>query len=220
VWVAADGYDEYKQDIEVIAGEAAEVTATMKGAPVGYLNLRGVGIEDSKIYVDDQVLCERGPCRKPVKEGVHTIVVRRPGYKPYIRRLEIQAKTETSLKIDLAKQPGRTDAIVTYVLSAGFLGGGIYLGLQSNDLNNQLKDEINKGMPPPDPNDPRFQRGKIYAYAADAAFAIGAITALTAVYYTFRDKGAPSAATIDVRAVALTPEIGPGYAGLGMEVHW
>jgi hypothetical protein len=166
------------------------------------------------------VLCERGPCRKPVKEGTHTISVRRPGYKPYIRRMEIQAKTETSLKIDLAKEPGRTDAIVTYVLSAGFLGGGIYLGIQSRDYKNALQAEIDAGMPPPDPNDPRFQRGKIYAIAADAAFGLGAITALTAIYYTFRDKGAPSAATIDVRAVALTPEIGPGYAGLGMAVQW
>ncbi len=220
VWISADGYDEYKQDIEVIAGEAAEISAKLNGSPVGYLNLRGQGIEDSKIYVDGEVLCERGPCRKPVKEGNHTITVRRPGYKPYIRKMEIQAKTETSLKIDLAKEPGRTDAIVTYVLSAGFLGGGIYLGLQSSSLKSDLQKQIDAGMPPPDQNDPRFQRGKIYAIAADAAFGLSAITALTAVYYTFRDKGLPSAATIDVRAVALTPEIGPGYAGLGMEVHW
>ncbi|HTJ46913.1 MAG TPA: PEGA domain-containing protein [Kofleriaceae bacterium] len=220
VWVSADGYDEYQQQIEVIAGEAAEVNAALKGSPVGYLNLRGPGIEDSKIYVDDQILCERGPCRKPVKEGEHTIVIRRPGYKPYIRRMEIQAKTETSIKVDLSPEPGRADAIVTYVISAGFLGGGIYLGMQSSKLHDDIQKQIDSGMPPPDQNDPRFQRGKIYAIAADAAFGLAAITALTAVYYTFREKGAPSAATIDVRAVALTPEIGPGYAGLGLEVHW
>src|SRR5690242_21042871 len=91
---------------------------------------------------------------------------RRPGYKPYILRLEIQAKTETSLKIDLAPQPGRADAVVTYVLSAGFLGGGIYLGLQSNQLHDDLQKQIAAGNPPPDQNDPRFQRGKIYSIAA------------------------------------------------------
>jgi hypothetical protein len=218
--VSADGYDEYKQDIEVIAGEAAEVNAALKGSPVGYLNLRGPGIEDSKIYVDDQILCERGPCRKPVKEGDHTIVVRRPGYKPYIRKMEIQAKTETSIKVDLAPQPGRADAVVAYVFSAGLLGGGIYLGLQSSKLHDDLQKGISAGMPPVDQNDPRFTRGKYYAWAADGAYVVSGITALLGVYYTFRDKGAPSAATIDVRAVALTPEIGPGYAGLGMEVHW
>lgn len=220
VWISADGYDEYQQDIEIIAGEAHEVAAQLKGSPVGYLNLRGPGIEDSRIYVDNEVLCERGPCRKPVKEGVHTITVRRPGYKPYVRRLEIQAKTEASLKIELAKKPGRADAVVAYVISAGFLGGGIYVGLQAKKYKTDLADEIAAGNPPPDANDPRFKRGKIYAIAADGAFALAGITALTAVYYTFRDKGASSSATIDVRAVALRPEIAPGYAGLGMEVHW
>jgi len=220
VWVTADGYDEYKQEIEVVAGEAAEVNAQLKGSPVGYLNLRGYGIEDSKIYIDGEVLCERGPCRKPVKEGVHTLTVKRPGYKPYSRRLEVQAKTESSFKVSLAKKPGRTDAVFTYVLSAGFLGGGIYAGLQSKKLKDDLAKEIAAGNPPPDPNDPRFQRGKIYSWVADGAFALAGITALTAVYYTFRDKGAPSTATIDVRAVALHPEIAPGYAGLGMEIHW
>jgi hypothetical protein len=220
IWISADGYDEYEQDIEIIAGEAHEVSAQLKGSPVGYLNLRGYGIEDSRIFVDGEVLCERGPCRKPVKEGVHTITVRRPGYKPYVRRLEIQAKTEASLKIELAKKPGRADAVVAYVLSGVFLGGGVYVGLQAKKFKTDLSNEIAAGDPPPDANDPRFQRGKIYAIAADGAFALAGITALTAIYYTFRDKGPSSAATIDVRAVALRPEISPTYAGLGMEVHW
>ena len=56
--------------------------------------------------------------------------------------------------------------------------------------------------------------------AADATFAIAGITALTAIYYTFRDKGAPSTGLIDVRAIALTPQVGSGYAGVGMEVNW
>jgi hypothetical protein len=46
------------------------------------------------------------------------------------------------------------------------------------------------------------------------------VTLLTAVYYTFREKGAPSTGLIDVRSLALRPEIGPGYAGLGMGVSW
>ena len=46
------------------------------------------------------------------------------------------------------------------------------------------------------------------------------IVALTAIYYTFREKGAPSTGQIDVRAIALEPQFAPGYAGLGMEMHW
>lgn len=219
-WVSADGYDEFQAEVEVIAGEAHEVGAQLKGAPVGYLNLRGTGIDKSQILVDGKVLCERGPCRKPVKEGTHTVTVRRPGYKPYTARVDVQARTEISIRTSLAKRPGRGDAIAAYVASGLFAGAGIYLGLQAKKLEDELQNDIDAGDPPVDDDDPRFTRGKIFAISADAAFAVSGLVALTAIYYTFREKGAPSTGQIDVRAIALEPQIGPGYAGLGMEVRW
>jgi tetratricopeptide (TPR) repeat protein len=219
-YVVADGYDEFVQELEVIAGEAHEITAQLTGSPVGYLNLRGAGIERSEILVDGKVLCERGPCRKPVKEGTHTVTVRRPGYKPYTTRVDVQARTEIQVKAQLAKKPGRGDAIAAYAISGVFAGGGIYLGLQSKKLADQLDRDIMAGAPPVDDNDPRLTRGKYFAIAADAAFAVSGIVALTAIYYTFREKGAPSRGQIDVRSLALEPQLGPGYAGVGMGVQW
>ncbi|MBA3462258.1 MAG: PEGA domain-containing protein [Deltaproteobacteria bacterium] len=219
-WISVEGYDEYKEEVEVIAGETHTIKATLKGAPVGKINVVGLGIEDSTIYIDGQLACERGPCLKAMQQGDHVVTVTRPGYKPYTRRVTIQAKTEMSIKVGLAPKPGRSDAVIAYVLAAGFGGAGIFLGLQSNKYRDQLTDEIANGAPPPDNNDPRFTKGKIFAIAADATFVIAGITALTAVYYTFREKGSPSTALIDVRALALQPQIGPGYAGLGMEARW
>lgn len=219
-YIEADGYDEFVQEVEVIAGEAHDITAQLKGAPVGYLNLRGAGIEKSEILVDGKVLCERGPCRKPVREGTHTVTVRRPGYKPYTTRIDVQARTEISIRAQLAKEPGRGDAIASYVVSGLFLGGGIYLGLQAGKIEDELRADIDAGNPPPDDDDPRLLKGKIFAISADAAFAVSGVVALAAIYYTFRDKGAPSTGTVDVRAIAVTPQFGPGYAGLGMEMSW
>jgi hypothetical protein len=219
-WISADGYDEYKQEIDVIPNEVTSIKAPLKGAPVGKLNVTGPGIEDATIFVDGKVLCERGPCLKSVAQGDHTVTVARPNFKSYSRRIAIQAKTETQIRATLAPTPSRSDAVVAYVLAAGFGGGGVFLGLQANKYRDDLKKAIAAGAPPPDSNDPRFDKGKIFAIAADATFAIAGITALTAVYYTFRDKGAPSTGLIDVRALALRPEIGPGYAGLGMGVSW
>jgi tetratricopeptide (TPR) repeat protein len=220
VWITAEGYDEHYEEIEIIPGKTHEVTATLKGSPVGYLNMRGPGIEYAAIYMDGELLCERGPCRKAVKEGEHTISVRRAGYKPYNRKVEVQAKTEVTIRSDLAKKPGRGDAITAYVFSGLFIGGGVYLGLTANGIKSELEDEIAAGLPPPDPGDSRFQKGKIFAIAADAAFGLGALSALTAIYYTFRDKGAPSSGSVDIKAVALEPQVGPGYAGLNMEMSW
>jgi len=220
IWVTAEGYDEYKEEVEVIAGETHAVKAKLRGSPVGKLEVVGLGIEDSTIYIDGKVACERGPCLKAVQEGEHTVTVTRPGYKPYSRRVTIQAKTQMQIKVGLAPKPSRSDAVVAYVLAAGFGGAGVYLGLQAQKYRDELRDEIAAGNPPPDPEDPRFTKGKAFAIAADATFVIAGVTALTAIYYTFRDKGPPSTALIDVRALALQPQIGPGYAGLGMGMSW
>ncbi len=226
-YVEADGYEEYATDVTVVAGESADVTAELKGSPVGYLNLRGAGIDKSQILVDGKVLCERGPCRKPVKEGTHVVTVRRPGYKPYSARVDVQARTEISMRAQLAKKPGRGDAIAAGVVSALFAGGGIYLGLQAKGIEEDIRNEIEAGDPPPDSEDPRLLRGKIFAISADAAFAVSGIVALTALYYTFRDKGSPSTGQIDVRAIAggplhfeVAPILTPESAGLAMEVRW
>jgi len=192
----------------------------LKGSPVGKLTVSGMGIEESEILIDGKVACPTGPCLKSVPEGSHEISVRRSGYKSYSRRIVITPKTETTIKVQQAPKPGRGDAVVAYVLTAAFGGGGIYLGTQAKNLKADLQNEINAGNPPVDNNDPRFLRGKIYAISADGCFAIAGITFLTAVYYTFRDKGPPTRAQIDVHAFALQPQIGPTYAGLGMEARF
>ncbi len=219
-WISAEGYDEYKEEVEVIAGETHSIKAPLKGAPVGRINISGPGIEDAAIYLDGTILCERGMCVKNVPQGDHTLTVVREGYKPYVRKITIQPKTEMKVKVVLARKPSRSDAVIAYVLAAGFTGGGIFLGLQANKYRDELRKEITDGNPPPDPEDPRFTKGKIFAIAADATFVVAGITALTAVYYTFRDKGAPSTALIEVNSIALQPHIGLDYAGLGMEVRW
>jgi tetratricopeptide (TPR) repeat protein len=233
IWVTAEGYDEVYREINIVAGQTHKIDARLKGSPVGYINVRGEGVEKVSIYMDGKLLCGRGPCRMPVPQGAHSITVQRPGFKPYTTDLDMQAKTEVTLRARLAPEPGRKDAVVAYVASAIFLGGGIWAGLKARSIENELSDEIAAGMPPPDEDDGRFQRGKIYSIAADAALGIGTISLGLAVYYTFRDKGADSTGTSDVRAltagtprrerrkmIAWEPQVAPGYAGLGLEVRW
>ena len=50
IWVTKAGYSEYVTEVEVIAGETHKVSATLEGAEVGYLNVRGKGVESYKIY--------------------------------------------------------------------------------------------------------------------------------------------------------------------------
>lgn len=219
-WITTEGYDEQKIDIEVVPGGTHDVKASLKGAPVGKINVVGLGIEDSKVYLDGQLACSPGPCLKSLSAGEHTVRVVRPGMKAFTRRVVIQAKTETTIKVALAPKPGRADAIVAYVLAGGLGAGAVFAGLQASKYKDDLRSEIDAGDPPVDSRDDRFTKGKIWSIGADVGFVLAGAAALTAVYYTFRDKGPPSTGLIDVRALALQPQIGPGYAGLGMGVSW
>jgi hypothetical protein len=218
-WISADGYDEYKQEIDVIANEVTPIKATLRGAPVGKLNVTGTELSGATVVVDGQVLCQ-APCLKSVPQGEHEVTVRRPDYKPYTQKLTIQAKAETQLRVTLQPSPSRVDAIVVGVVAVGFATAGGILGSMSNSTRDDLKKEIAAGTVPPDSNDPRFSHGKYLAIAADVSFVAAGVSALTALYFTFRDKGAPSTGTVDMRSLALRPEIGPGYAGLGLGVSW
>ncbi|MEZ4364754.1 MAG: PEGA domain-containing protein [Kofleriaceae bacterium] len=228
VIVAADGYDDYQETIEVVAGRAVTIDARLEGGAVGYLTVSGDGIQRATVYVDGELACERGPCRKGVRPGSHEVRVTRPGAKPYQRRLEIQENVETTVKVAFAPTPGRGDAIVTYVLSAVLAGGGVGLYLYGSGLQQDIDDETAAGTPPAD-DDPRRNRAKYTRYGAYGAWGIAGVTLLTAIYYTFRDKGPPSAARVDNQAVArrgilrdleLRPEAAPGYGGVALALTW
>lgn len=220
VWVTKEGYSEYETEIEVIAGETHKVSAALEGAEVGYLNVRGKGVERYKIYVDGKVLCKRGPCLKPLPAGKHKVSIRRSGHRSYDQTIEVQSKTEVTMRADLAPSPSRTDAIVSYLFAAALVGGGYYLGGKAQDTRDELAAEIAAGAPPPDNNDPRlgwgFKSGKTYSTASAALYGLGATTLVLAVYYTFRDKGRPSTGSSDIRAISFEPTVQPDYAGFGL----
>lgn len=219
IWVTADGYDEFYQEIEVVAGETMSINAGLKGSPVGYVSVSGDNVEEAKVYLDGKSLCT-SPCRKPVSQGKHRITIKRKGYKSYTRKITVPAGQELSLRVELAKNPGRGDAVWAFVFSGLFAGGGVALSLQSQKLHEELVEEIAIGQPPIDGNDPRFFRGKLFSGGSAVLYGLAGITALTAIYYSFRTKGPPSKGAIDTRSIGLRPQIGPSYAGLGMEVSF
>ena len=201
IWIQADGYDEFQQELTVIAGETHEIAADLSGAPVGYLNIRGVGLERARVIVDGKVACERGPCRTPVKEGKRSIVIARGGHKSYRTRLEVQARTEITIAPTLVEKPGRADAVVAYIFTAILAGGatGAYF--------------YQKGL---EPTDKYYDKRKYIRYGAYGGWGLAGVVGLSAIYYTFREKGAPSTGTIDVKALALTPVVDSEYAGLSV----
>ncbi|MBK9072156.1 MAG: PEGA domain-containing protein [Myxococcales bacterium] len=221
VWVTAEGYDEFTAEVEIIRGQDQEVTATLKGSPVGYLNFRGTGIESARIYVDGKLFCERGPCRKAVPEGARKVAVARKKFKTYSQRISIQPKTETFVKVTLAPKPKRGDAVVAYIVAVALAGGGYWAYVEAGKTQDDIDQAEIDGV------DPEKKFG-LKATTAEKTLDIGSkvmfggagVTLALAIYRTFRDKGPASSAVIDVGGVAINPQAGPGYAGLTADVQW
>ena len=205
IWVTADGYDEYATEIEVIAGEAGEIDAKLSGSPVGYLNIRSTGQGTTRVAADGKRICDNLPCRAPLAQGKHKIVLARAGYKPYRATLDFQARTELTLRPSLMKKPGRGDAVAAYIFAVVLAGGGTAAYWYATNA---------------EEDDFQYENRKYIKYGAYAGWGLGGLVGLTAVYYTFRDKGPPSTATIDIRSLALSPAAGPGYAGLDVAGHF
>ncbi|HVV88838.1 MAG TPA: PEGA domain-containing protein [Kofleriaceae bacterium] len=201
IWITADGYDEFKQDIDVVAGEAGEVDAQLNGSPVGYLNIRDNGQGTTRVAADGQRLCDRLPCREPLREGKHKVVLSRSGYKPYRATLDFQPHTEITLRPTLMKKPGRGDAVAAYIFAVLLAGGGTAAYYYANHV---------------EPGDTLYDNRKYVKYGAYGGWALGGLVGLTAIYYTFRDKGPPSTATVDIRSIAIGPAAAPGFGGLSV----
>ena len=196
--------------------EAAPAAPAPEDRPVGYISVAGPDAHRNQVYLDGKVLCERGPCREPVDPGKHTIVVRREGRKSFERRVDLQARTELTVYPKLEKKPSRTDAIVAYALGAVFAGGGLLALDRARDIRDDLRADLAAGTPSVSQEDGRFLEARIWSIAGHATLGIGVVTGALAIYYTFRDKGPASTATVDVKAVAIEPQVGPGYAGVGV----
>ena len=212
-----------KIEVEVVPGEHARGEGARSRARRSASSTSiGLGIEDSTIYIDGKVACERGPCLKALPAGrPHRRASSDPGYKSYRAASTIQAKTETTIKVALAPKPSRGDAVVAYILAARLrrrrrlprprrrTSTATSCARRSTPATRRV-DSRRPAVP---------RRARCSRSPPTRRFVIAGISALTAIYYTFRDKGPPSTGLIDVRALALQPQIGPGYAGLGMEVQ-
>jgi len=86
--------------------------------------------------------------------------------------------------------PPRGAAWTQAIISGVLLGGGIYLGLESNRLYDELKTDRNAAILVRD--DSRGTRGKVYSIGADIAFLGSGVLGGLATYNFLKDPLPPS----------------------------
>lgn len=211
LWVEKAGYGSVQKEIEVQPGTATTHIVDLSKVSVGWIAIVGKKSRGAKLYVDEKFACDT-PCQYETTPGNHDVRVEQEGMENYEANLPVKQATQTLVEVQFNPKPPRTRAWTTAVLSAAFLGGGIYAGLQANDREDGLKKDIAAGRLI-DNNDPRVSEGKLWAIGADVAFGLSAITGIMSVYNFLRSNDA-SKAELDEKNVAITPVGMPGGAGL------
>ncbi len=235
IFVTKEGFTEDVQEIDIIAGAPHEVKATLEKAPIGFVHVGGATVEGAKVLLDGKEVCPSAPCRFQSPSGDHNVTVQKKGLKTHTRKLSVKPASETMLSVRLEKKQARTDLIWKFGFAAAFIAGGVVLGLQANSIKSEIEDEIAAGNPPLPPDDDRFTKGKIFAFAADGLFLVGAITATVAIISLFSEKGPKSRSLAEQRDLTagipgldnkkksnftITPAAGPNFAGVAAEVRW
>jgi hypothetical protein len=232
--VSKEGFTEDVREVNIVAGAPHKIDFTLAKAPIGFVHVSGSSVEGARVSVDGKTVCEAAPCRFQTPSGERRITVEKKGLKPYSRKMTVVPATETSLAVKLEQKQARTDLIWKFGFAAVFIGGGIFMGLQANSLRSDIERDINAGNPPLPPDDDRFLRGKIFAFAADGLFLLGAVTTTVAVISLLGEKGPPSKGLAESRdltteltppsprrtPVVVSPAVGPGFAGVAAEVRW
>jgi hypothetical protein len=211
--VTREGYTESEHKIEIEAGKAHRIDTKLEKAPIGFVQVSGFSVEGARVLLDGKLQC-LAPCRFQAPEGDHKLDVEKKGLKTYSRELKVVKATQTNLTVKLVPKPGRGDVIWKFTFAGLFLTGGVILGLQANSVYNKIQDDIDAGMPPVQPDDSRFLRGKIFTWSADACFVIGGVTAVFGVISLLQDRGPPSTGVAESRELGWTPVIFPGGAGI------
>lgn len=151
LYIEAPGFEKYEQEVIVVQGQTMKLDAALQRVKYGYVLVTG-DADEVEVEVDgDEIGVYRrksyAPLRIKVPAGEHFIEVDASGRKAYEATLSVPAGKEVLVDAKLEEAPGKGGAIVTTILAAAFLGGGIVLNRYAEGLaeDDDLKDPM-KGL--------------------------------------------------------------------------
>jgi hypothetical protein len=194
ILITAPGYVPATRNLALSEGQKEDVTVALDR--VGYGALRfDSNAPEVHVLVDGRAVGTWTSGAPPLQvdslaAGSHRVSVVSPGRKPVSGSVIVPRGQVQLVHAAMVVKPPRGAAWTQAVISGVLLGGGVYFGLESNRLYDELKADRNAGVLVRD--DSRGSRGKVYSIGADIAF-LGA-TALggLAAYSFLKDPLPPS----------------------------
>lgn len=200
VLIEAPGFQPLRTRVELQSGERKEIEVKMARVDYGFLRVSAnlhvdPELIDSRETPDVQILIDGrqgGTWRKgqpPVdvraSAGIHRVEVSADGYKDFVGDITVPKGQVLPITVKMIPRYPRGGAWTQAVLASGLIGAGVYFGLESEDLKDQLKAERGRGTL--EAGDSRITRGRWYAIGADVGFAAGGVLAAFATWNFIKD---------------------------------
>jgi hypothetical protein len=217
IWLEAPGYEPAHLDIEASSATANTHMINMEEVKQGWIEIVGKQSKGGHMKVDGQPACDT-PCRFETAPGKHKVVVSKEGLADYKAELNVERSRVTQVEVTWVLPRPRDGAWKAAVVSALFLGGGIYAAVHGRGIKNDLQKDINGGKFI-STSDERGNRGKYWYYGADAAFLVATVAGGLAAY-GFLVPGPVSPGDVETKRLAVAPApmglgVGGGLFALG-----
>ncbi|HTJ82669.1 MAG TPA: hypothetical protein VL400_13190, partial [Polyangiaceae bacterium] len=147
VWVDAAGFRPFEKEIDIAQGKTARLDAKLERLDYGYVLVKG-DAEEVTVEVDGEdagVYKLKGdPLRIRLPAGDHEFEIDADGRKAYESFISVPRGQEIGVDAKLEEAPGKGGAVVTALLAAGSLAGGIVAYVKSESLaeGEDLKDPL------------------------------------------------------------------------------
>jgi hypothetical protein len=186
--VEAPGHEPVEMKVELATGDRKEIEVTLTRVGFGVLRL-DADVGEVTLSIDQKPygVWRQGDSalEAELPAGSHEVLVSAKGYKDLRKTVTVPRGQILPMRARMVEKYPRGAAWTQAVLAAGFLGAGIYFGVESNRLDKELEAERAAGYLYE--QDPRIKQGFWYSIGADTGFVLSGLFAALATYNFVRD---------------------------------
>jgi hypothetical protein len=194
VLITAPGYVPVTRSVTFVEGQKENIAVDLVRVDFGTLRIDS-NAPQIQVTVDGRPIGTWSAGKPPLdveglKAGPHQVSVTSLKRKPLLGTVVVPRGQVQLVRAHMVVTPPRGAAWTQAIISGVLLGGGIYLGLESNRLYDELKADRNASILVRD--DSRGTRGKVYSIGADIAFLGSGVLGGLATYNFLKDPLPPS----------------------------
>lgn len=230
--VEQPGFKPMEKKLEVIHGKIDEQNFNLDRTEEGLIRVEVTGADTAEVLVDGKEIgtwTMGAKIETSVPAGTHRVKVKADDRKTWVADVDVPKGQMIVVHTELKPSVARGSAWTSAISAAVFLGAGIYLGVQSNKLRDEL--DAAKASARLDQEDPRIKRGQYFAIGADACYAVGGVLALISIYNFIKDPLPPSKGYTEkprdfdsmgsgpvkkTASIRLTPAWSPSFTGFAL----